>query len=100
MTQVDAIQDMWEKAAIAFEEICKESLQEGEIRDFADVQKKIEESGQASFGNERITEDKWKSARDAGLGALNYLKMLVGIASQAATFVRPVMPCRNTCSNH
>ncbi|KAJ5016676.1 putative neutral amino acid permease protein [Colletotrichum sp. SAR 10_99] len=87
MTQVDAIQDMWKKAAIAFEEICNESLQNGEIRDFTDVQKKIEESGRASFDDKSEAEDKWKSARDAGLGALNYLKMLVGIASQAATFI-------------
>ncbi|KAJ7764439.1 hypothetical protein B0H14DRAFT_371048 [Mycena olivaceomarginata] len=78
---------MWVEAAKAFESICGESPQKGDMKNFDDVQRKIESSSKASYGLDAEQEDKWDMARSAGLQSLKYLKMLVGAASQASSFV-------------
>jgi hypothetical protein len=78
---------MWAEAARAFESICGESLQKGEVKNFDDVQRKIESSSKASYGLDAEQEDKWDKAKSMGLQSLKYLKMLVGAASQASSFV-------------
>ncbi|KAJ7292752.1 hypothetical protein C8J57DRAFT_1043303 [Mycena rebaudengoi] len=78
---------MWAEAAKAFESICGESLQKGDVKNFDDVQRKIESSSKASYGLDPEQEDKWDKARSVGLQSLKYLKMLVGAASQASSFV-------------
>jgi len=81
------MEEMWAEAAKAFEKICGESLQQGDVRGFDDVQKKIEAAGEASYGLDAGPEDKWEKAKSVGLKSLKYLKLLVGAASQASMFV-------------
>ncbi|KAF7368172.1 putative neutral amino acid permease protein [Mycena venus] len=78
---------MWAEAAKAFESICGESLQKGDVKNFDDVQRKIESSSKASYGLDVEQDDKWDKAKSVGLQSLKYLKMLVGAASQASSFV-------------
>lgn len=80
--------EIWIKAAKAFEEICGESLQRGDIKGFDDVRKKIEGGGEASTSDaDPDHEAKWKKAKSAGLLSLQYLKLLVGAASKASSLV-------------
>ncbi|KAJ7368513.1 hypothetical protein DFH08DRAFT_676529 [Mycena albidolilacea] len=78
---------MWAEVAKAFESICGESLQKGDVKNFDDVQRKIESSSKASYGLDAEQDDKWDKAKSVGLQSLKYLKMLVGAASQASSFV-------------
>ncbi|TPX15880.1 uncharacterized protein E0L32_000214 [Thyridium curvatum] len=80
-----SMKEVWAEAAKAFETICGESLQKGEVKTFDDVQKRIESSGKATFESE--PQDKWDTAKGLGLKSLKYLKMLVGAASQASQFI-------------
>lgn len=80
------MKEMWDAAAKAFEEICGESLQRGDIKGFNDVQMKIEAINKASFGPAEEA-DKWNKAKSVGLKSLKFLKMLVGAASQASSIV-------------
>ncbi|KAI1767301.1 hypothetical protein GGR53DRAFT_463602 [Hypoxylon sp. FL1150] len=82
-----SMKELWAGAAKAFEEICGESLQKGEVKGFDDVQKKIESISKASYGNSAEPADKWEKAKSVGLKSLKYLKMLVGAASQASEFI-------------
>lgn len=82
-----SVKELWAEAAKAFEEICGESLQRGDVKGFDDVQKKIESAGKASYGIDAEEEGKWEKAKIVGLKSLKYLKMLVGAASQASSFV-------------
>ncbi|KAJ7898401.1 hypothetical protein B0H13DRAFT_2252255 [Mycena leptocephala] len=75
------------RAAKAFESICGESVQKGDVKNFDDVQRKIESGSKASYGLDAEQEDKWDKAKSVGLQSLKYLKMLVGAASQASSFV-------------
>lgn len=81
----NSMQEIWDQAAQEFEQICGKSLQNGEVKSFDDVQRAIEESGKASYRAE--PEDKWDKAKSVGLLSLKYLKVLVGAASQASSFV-------------
>ncbi|KAI1779641.1 hypothetical protein F4818DRAFT_400079 [Hypoxylon cercidicola] len=81
-----SVKELWAEAAKAFEEICGESLQRGDVKGFDDVQKKIEDASKASYGID-AEEDKWEKAKNVGLKSLKYLKMLVGAASQASSFI-------------
>ena len=81
------MEEMWAAAAQAFESICGESLRKGDVKSFDDVQEKIENSGQMDFGIDAGPEDNWEKAKSVGLESLKYLKMLVGAASQASSFV-------------
>ena len=82
------MEDLWAEAAIEFERICGVSLQKGEVKSFDDVQKKIQSVSKASYGTkDGDDKEKWDKAKDLGLKSLKYLKMLVGVASQASGFV-------------
>ncbi|KAJ6534644.1 hypothetical protein DFH09DRAFT_1325264 [Mycena vulgaris] len=81
---------MWAEAAEAFESICGESLQKGDVKNFDDVQMRIESGSKASYGLDAEQEDKWEKAKSVGLQSLKYLKMLVGAASQASSFKVPI----------
>ncbi|KAI1089944.1 hypothetical protein F5B19DRAFT_351940 [Rostrohypoxylon terebratum] len=81
-----SMKEMWDAAAKAFEEICGESLQRGDIRGFQDVQMKIEAINKASFAPAEDA-DKWDKAKSIGLKSLKFLKMLVGAASQASSLI-------------
>ncbi|KAI1411841.1 hypothetical protein F5Y13DRAFT_200538 [Hypoxylon sp. FL1857] len=80
-----SMEEMWAAAAKAFTEICGESLQRGDVKGFDDVQRKIESVSKASYDVGQ--EDKWDKAKTVGLKSLKYLKMLVGAASQASSFI-------------
>lgn len=77
--------EIWAAAAEHFREICGESLNKGELKSFEDVQKQIENSGKVNTSPS--PEDSWETAKSVGLSSLKYLKMLVGAASQASSFV-------------
>ncbi|XDG03489.1 hypothetical protein ABKA04_003104 [Annulohypoxylon sp. FPYF3050] len=81
-----SMKEMWDAAAKAFEDICGESLQRGDIKGFNDVQMKIEAINKASFGPAEEA-DKWNKAKSVGLKSLKFLKMLVGAASQASSII-------------
>jgi len=85
------MEEIWVEAARAFEEICGESLQRGDVKGFDDVRKKIEGASKPSFGNDAEQEGKWEKAKSAGLASLKYLKLLVGAASHASSLVRVVL---------
>ncbi|KAJ6475541.1 hypothetical protein C8R45DRAFT_1159682 [Mycena sanguinolenta] len=79
---------MWAEAAKAFETICGESLQKGDVKSFEEVQRKIESGSKAlAYDLDAEQKDKWDRAKRVGLQSLKYLKMLVGAASQASSFV-------------
>ncbi|KAI1138512.1 hypothetical protein F5Y05DRAFT_42402 [Hypoxylon sp. FL0543] len=82
-----SMKETWAAAAKAFEDICGESLQRGDVKGFEDVQRKIEAVSQASYGTDAGQEDKWEKAKSVGLKSLKYLKLLVGAASQASSFI-------------
>ncbi|OTA04241.1 hypothetical protein A9Z42_0048210 [Trichoderma parareesei] len=84
-----SMQQMWDAAAKDFESICGESLQKGQkVKSFDDVQDKIRNANQGSSqdGDEEQNA-KWEKAKSVGLESLKYLKMLVGAASQASSFI-------------
>ncbi|KAI0139513.1 hypothetical protein F4776DRAFT_592485 [Hypoxylon sp. NC0597] len=81
-----AMKEMWADAAKAFEDICGESLQRGDVKGFDDVQRKIEGVSKASY-EDAGQEDKWEKAKSVGLKSLKYLKLLVGAASQVSSFI-------------
>lgn len=81
-----SMKDLWDKAAVAFERICGESLQRGDVKTFDDVRRKIEEGTKASYDTDE-GEDKWEKAKSVGLKSLKFMKMLVGAASQASGVV-------------
>lgn len=82
-----SMKEIWDAAAKEFERICGESLQKGEVKSFDDVQKKIKSTGQVSNSADAEQIDKWEKAKSVGLLSLKYLKLLVGAASQASSFV-------------
>lgn len=85
-----AINDLWEEAAKAFEVICGHSLQKGSVKSFDDVQKTIEGNGPQGFANgDSSQQADWDKAKSVGLQSLKYLKLLVSVAAQGASFVRP-----------
>lgn len=79
--------EMWAAAEKAFESICHESLQKGEVKGFDDVQRMIEKATTASYGIDAEERDKWKKARSVGFESLKYLKLLVVAASLATSTV-------------
>ena len=81
-----SMEKMWAEAAEAFEKICGESLRRGEVKNFDDVQRKIEDACKAR--SDVGQEDKWERAKSVGLQSLKYLQMLVGVASKASSLVR------------
>ncbi|KAL6803263.1 hypothetical protein GGI42DRAFT_23562 [Trichoderma sp. SZMC 28013] len=82
-----SMKEIWDAAAKEFEVICGESLQRGQIKSFEDVQKKINSANQASNAADEEQNVKWEKAKSVGLQSLKYLKMLVGAASQASSFI-------------
>ncbi|KAL6863653.1 hypothetical protein J3F83DRAFT_745169 [Trichoderma novae-zelandiae] len=82
-----SIRQIWDAAATDFESICGESLHKGEVKSFDDVQNKIKNTNQGSKDADEEQNAKWEKAKSAGLESLKYLKMLVGAASQASTFI-------------
>ncbi|KAI8631209.1 hypothetical protein F5Y19DRAFT_425430 [Xylariaceae sp. FL1651] len=79
--------EMWIEAAKEFENICGESLQQGDVKNLDDVQRIIEHGSKALYGNDVEQEDKWDKAKSIGLRSLKYLKTLVGVASQASSLL-------------
>ncbi|TEA15700.1 hypothetical protein C8034_v002212 [Colletotrichum sidae] len=82
-----SMDEMWDEAARAFEEICGESLKRGGIRNFEDVQRRIESSGKESFKTNAAPEENWEMAKSVGLKSLKFLKLLVNTASQASSLI-------------
>ncbi|KAI1205040.1 uncharacterized protein F4807DRAFT_444317 [Annulohypoxylon truncatum] len=83
-----SMKEIWDEAAKAFKEICGESLQRGDITGFHDVQMKIEGISKVSYGvDDAEQRDKWDKAKSVGLDSLQYLKLLVGVASQASSVI-------------
>ncbi|TFB02602.1 hypothetical protein CCMA1212_005402 [Trichoderma ghanense] len=82
-----SMQQIWDMAAKEFESICGESLQRGEVKSFDDVQSKIRNASQGSKEADEEQNAKWEKAKSVGLESLKYLKMLVGAASQASSFI-------------
>ncbi|KAI1320310.1 hypothetical protein F5Y16DRAFT_417501 [Xylariaceae sp. FL0255] len=81
---LDAI---WDEAAWSFEEICGESLRNGTVKDFDDLQQQIERSNKR-FANFDIAEqDKWDLAKRTGLKSLKYLRTLIGATVDATSFI-------------
>ena len=82
-----SMEKLWAEAAKEFERICGKSLRRGEIKDFDDVQRRIEGACKGGYGVGEA-DRKWEKAKDGGLEWLGYLKMLVGVASKASSLVR------------
>ncbi|KAH0489615.1 hypothetical protein TgHK011_010035 [Trichoderma gracile] len=84
-----SMQQIWDAAAKDFESICGESLQKGQVKSFDDVQNKIRTANQGPSQQDGDEEQnaKWEKAKSVGLESLKYLKMLVGAASQASSFI-------------
>lgn len=82
-----SMDELWIEATAAFEIICGESLQRGQVKSFEDVQAKIESGTYGSLQYVAEPQDKWDRAKSFGLQSLRCLKMLVGAASLATTFV-------------
>ncbi|KAI1085491.1 hypothetical protein F5B20DRAFT_5575 [Whalleya microplaca] len=81
------MKEMWAAAAKAFEDICGESLQRGDVKGFDDVQRMIEGVSKASYGIDGEQENKWDKAKSVGLESLKWLKMLIGTAFQASSII-------------
>ncbi|OBT80870.1 hypothetical protein VF21_00244 [Pseudogymnoascus sp. 05NY08] len=79
--------EMWTEAEKAFESICHQSLQRGDVKGFDDVQRMIEEATTPSYSIDAEQKDKWEKAKSVGLESLKYLTMLVGAASLAASTI-------------
>ncbi|KAI0534357.1 hypothetical protein GGR58DRAFT_483176 [Xylaria digitata] len=79
------MEEIWAEAAKSFESICGESLQRGDVKNFDDLQTKIESSSKP--GGDDGSGDRWAKAKSVGLQSLKYLKLLVGAASQASEFI-------------
>lgn len=82
-----AIDDLWDEAAKSFEEICGKSLQKGKVKSFDDVQRTIENNGQGIASGDSSHQAEWDTAKNIGLQSLKYLKLLVSVAAQGASFV-------------
>lgn len=87
-----SLDEIWAEAARQFHDICGESLQRGDVKSFDDVRRKIENVSKQPYGASDDQEDKWDKAKGVGLQSLKYMKMLLGAASQAATFVGHIIP--------
>ncbi|KAM3073649.1 hypothetical protein ACMFMG_004466 [Clarireedia jacksonii] len=78
--------ELWADAARQFQEICGESLQRGEVKSFDDVRMKIENINKQQTDGSDDKENKWDKVKSVGLKSLKFMKILVGVASQAAEF--------------
>jgi hypothetical protein len=87
--------ELWADAARRFEEICGESIQRGEVKSFDDVRKKIEDINKDREDGSDDKDHKWDKVKSVGLQSLQFMKILVGVASQAAAFVSDIIlsPC-------
>lgn len=86
------LDEIWADAARQFQEICGESLQRGDVKSFDDVRRKIENVNKQPSDPGDDQEDKWDKAKSVGLQSLKFMKLLLGAASQAATFVSHLTP--------
>lgn len=98
-----SLDEIWAEAQRQFQDICGQSLQRGDVKSFDDVRRKIENLDKQLNGASDEQEDRWDKAKNVGLQSLKLIKMLIGAASQAATFVgytTPLHACAdiNTCS--
>lgn len=84
-----AINALWDEAAKTFKAICGQSLQNGDIKSFDDVQKTIEGKVQGITSSDSPHQAEWNKAKSVGLQSLEYLKLLVSVAAQGASFVCP-----------
>ncbi|KAK7739678.1 hypothetical protein SLS53_005645 [Cytospora paraplurivora] len=82
-----SMESLWIEADIRFKEICGKSLQKGDVKSFDDLKKKIEEDDKKYGTDQGEEKKKWDKAKSVGLKSLEYLKMLVGVASQASGFI-------------
>ncbi|ROW03872.1 hypothetical protein VPNG_07303 [Cytospora leucostoma] len=78
---------LWTEADIRFREICGFSLLQGDVKSFDDLQHNIEEADKKYGTDEGEDKKKWDKAKNVGLKSLEYLKMLVSVASQASGFI-------------
>ncbi|KAI1341133.1 hypothetical protein F5Y15DRAFT_25371 [Xylariaceae sp. FL0016] len=82
-----SMRKVWADAATAFEAICGESLQHGEVKSFEHVRSKIQDSGKASYDLEPDSAAGWAKAKEVGLASLQGMKVLLGVASQASALL-------------
>ncbi|KAI0479393.1 hypothetical protein GGR56DRAFT_634769 [Xylariaceae sp. FL0804] len=82
-----SMEEIWAEAAKDFERICGEQLKRGDVRSFEDVQKKIVSGSKASREKDEANGAKWETMKSLGLESLRFLKVLVGTAAQAASFL-------------
>ncbi|KAI0116512.1 hypothetical protein GGR51DRAFT_320612 [Nemania sp. FL0031] len=82
------MKEIWAEAAKSFEDICGKSLQNGDLKSFDDVRAKIESASKAGADDDDgLDAGGWDKAKNIGLESLKYLKLLLGAASQASSFI-------------
>ncbi|UZP40549.1 hypothetical protein NXS19_008365 [Fusarium pseudograminearum] len=77
--------DLWDKAAKYFEDVCGKSLRDGNIRTFDDVEKQIEKQNQLYSDSDDKSKNRWEKTKGMGLETLKYLRALLGVASSASS---------------
>ncbi|KAJ7256871.1 hypothetical protein B0H12DRAFT_1284136 [Mycena haematopus] len=82
-----SVKELWEEAAKDFERICGQSLQKGEVKNFDDLQRKIESAGHLKATVDEGKEGKQEKAKRLGLKLLTYLKLLVEVATQGSSLI-------------
>ncbi|KAJ8122639.1 hypothetical protein O1611_g9793 [Lasiodiplodia mahajangana] len=80
------MKEIWAEAAKSFEDICGKSLQNGDLKSFDDVRAKIESASKAGADDDSDVGG-WDKAKSIGLESLKYLRLLLGAASQASSFI-------------
>ncbi|KAJ7228129.1 hypothetical protein B0H12DRAFT_1030126 [Mycena haematopus] len=82
-----SVNELWEEAAKDFEIICGQSLQKGEVKNFDDLQRKIESAGSLKATVDDGKEGKQEKAKKLGLKLLKYMKLLVEVANDASSLI-------------
>ncbi|KAG8668348.1 hypothetical protein FPOAC1_007727 [Fusarium poae] len=76
---------MWAEAAKEFERICGDSLSNGDIKNFDDVKKQIEQQNLSFTEADADSKTKWEKAKGMGLETLKYLGAILPAASIAGS---------------
>ena len=79
---------IWHDAAKSFEKICGKSLlTRGDVKSFDDVEKIIQNINQGKRVDSPEQKGDWDEVKRVGLTSLKWLKVIVGLASQASSLV-------------
>ncbi|OBT82064.1 hypothetical protein VE02_08875 [Pseudogymnoascus sp. 03VT05] len=79
---IKEMSEMWTEAEKAFESICHQSLQRGDVKGFDDVQRMIEEATTPSYSIDAEQKDKWEKAKSIPIP-----ESVANITSHALYFV-------------